>query len=183
MSSVRTVHSHACSTVRAHDAQRTRRRRRRRRLPAVVVTRATTAESVVPRGYTAGAVVALASNLRVTTGDNDLIVGTATADSVDIRIEPNEICGLVGANGCGKSTLVKCLSGARGVDDGYARVAYGAVVGVLEQTAVSGVTTTVEEEAMSRMTHVRAVEAALDEATRALEAGVDGAAAALALAN
>ena len=179
MSSARAVHSHARSTVRAHDAQRTRRRRR----PAVVVTRATTAESVVPRGDTAGAVVALASNLRVTTGDNDLIVGTATADSVDIRIEPNEICGLVGANGCGKSTLVKCLSGARGVDDGYARVAYGAVVGVLEQTAVSGVTTTVEEEAMSRMTHVRAVEAALDEATRALEAGVDGAAAALALAN
>lgn len=136
----------------------------------------------VPRGDTAGAVVAFAHNLRVTTGDNDLILGAALAE-MDIRIEPNEICGLVGANGCGKSTLVKCLAGARGVDDGYARVAHGAVVGVLEQTAVSGSTLTVEQESMSRMTHVRDAERAVDEATRDLEVGVPGAAQALAHAQ
>jgi ATPase components of ABC transporters with duplicated ATPase domains len=113
--------------------------------------------------------------VRVTTGANDLILG-AHDGQTPVRIEPSEICGLVGANGAGKSTLVKCLSGRRDVSDGYARVARGAAVGVLEQTAVSGSTMTVEEEAMSRMTHVIAAREAMEEATEAMASGDEGAA-------
>ena len=47
----------------------------------------------------------------------------------------------------------------------------GAAVGVLEQTAVSGSTMTVEEEAMSRMTHVMAAREAMEEATEAMASG------------
>ena len=129
----------------------------------------------IPFGDTAGAMVVFSPDVRVTTGDNDLIVGAHDAET-PVRIEPNEICGLVGANGAGKSTLVKCLSGRRGVGDGYARVASSALVGVLEQTAVSGSTMTVEEEAMSRMTHVTAAREAIEEATEAMARGDDGAA-------
>ena len=137
--------------------------------------------AVVPRGDTGGAVVLLSADLRVTTADNDLIVGSG--DKKDIRVEPNEICGLVGANGCGKSTLVKCLSGARGASSGRAEIARTASVGVLEQTAVSGSALTVEEEAMSRMTHVREAEAEMEAAMGDMERGADGSAERLATAT
>jgi ATP-binding cassette subfamily F protein 3 len=129
----------------------------------------------VPFGDTAGAAVVFSPDVRVTTGANDLILGAHDGET-PVRIEPSEICGLVGANGAGKSTLVKCLSGRRDVSDGYARVARGAAVGVLEQTAVSGSTMTVEEEAMSRMTHVMAAREAMEEATEAMASGDEGAA-------
>ena len=120
-------------------------------------------------GDTAGAAVVFSPDVRVTTGANDLILGAHDGET-PVRIEPSEICGLVGANGAGKSTLVKCLSGRRDVSDGTPGGA-GAAVGVLEQTAVSGSTMTVEEEAMSRMTHVMAAREAMEEATEAMAAG------------
>ena len=161
-----------------------------RRLPrpsSLAATKSTTPRAadddvaVVPRGDTGGAVVLLSADLRVTTADNDLIVGSG--DKKDIRVEPNEICGLVGANGCGKSTLVKCLSGARGASSGRAEIARTASVGVLEQTAVSGSALTVEEEAMSRMTHVREAEAEMEAAMGDMERGADGSAERLATAT
>ena len=122
----------------------------------------------------------MSDDIRVTTGDNDLILGTHDGNA--IRIEPGEICGVVGANGSGKSTLVKVLSGTRGASDGSARVGTR-LVGVLEQVGVSGSTKTVEEEAFSRMSHVREAESAREDALREMELGLDGAAERLANAN
>ena len=135
----------------------------------------------LPFGDTAGAVCVFSPNLRVTTGDNDLVLGVSDGQT-PIRVEPGEICGLVGANGSGKSTLVRVLSGARGASAGSATVGTR-LVGVLEQTAVSGSEKTVEEEAMSRMTHVREAERAVREALDDMERGESGAAGRLAEAN
>jgi len=163
------------------------RTRPRARPSSLAATKSTTPRAAdddvarVPRGDTGGAVVLLSADLRVTTADNDLIVGSG--DKKDIRVEPNEICGLVGANGCGKSTLVKCLSGARGASSGRAEIARTTSVGVLEQTAVSGSALTVEEEAMSRMTHVREAEAEMEAAMADMERGADGSAERLATAT
>ena len=52
---------------------------------------------------------------------------------------------LIGANGCGKSTVLRCISGSRETDGGHVAVAYNAAVGYLEQTAVNGSTRTVHE--------------------------------------
>ena len=87
-------------------------------------------------------------DVRVTVGDRDLLSGA------NLRVEPGECVGLVGANGCGKSTLLRCVAGAREVSGGDLLVSPRADVGYLEQTAVSGSSRTVAQEARSRMTHV-----------------------------
>src|SRR5262245_33628352 len=44
--------------------------------------------------------------------------GVVANDRVSIRLHAGEIHGLVGENGCGKSTLIKVLSGAHQPDEG-----------------------------------------------------------------
>ena len=157
------------ATARAVCARGPARRRARRDLAR---------PASVPRGETAGAVVVFDADVRVTTGARDLIAGTRDGDPV--RVEPGEICGVVGANGCGKTTLVRALLGERDANGVGVGVAMGVTVGALEQTATSGSILPVFEEATSRMTHVRDAEAAVERATRALAADEAGAAARLA---
>jgi ribose transport system ATP-binding protein len=45
--------------------------------------------------------------------------GVKALDGVDLEILPGEIHGLLGENGCGKSTLVKCLSGVHQPTSGH----------------------------------------------------------------
>ena len=111
----------------------------------------------------------LLKDVRITVGDRDLLV------DANLRVEPSETVGLVGANGCGKSTLLRAVAGIRGVDAGDLLVAHRADVGYLEQTAVSGSTRTVDEEARSRMTHIRDAERALADAEASIAASAPNA--------
>lgn len=85
---------------------------------------------------------------------------------------PGQRVGLVGANGCGKSTLLRCLSGQRKIDSGRLVVGRSVEMGYLEQTAVSGSSRTVWEEARSRMTELIEAEADIDAASQAASAGM-----------
>jgi hypothetical protein len=76
--------------------------------------------------------------------------------------------GLVGANGCGKSTLLRCLTGQREVNAGSLMIKEGVPVGYLEQTAVSGSTRSVWDEAKSAMASTLA-EARVAHAQAAVE--------------
>jgi len=76
--------------------------------------------------------------------------------------------GLVGANGCGKSTLLRCLTGQREVNAGSLMIKEGVPVGYLEQTAVSGSTRSVWDEAKSAMASTLA-EARVADAQAAVE--------------
>jgi ABC-type uncharacterized transport system ATPase subunit len=84
---------------------------------------------------------------------------------------PGEKVGLVGANGAGKSTLLRCLIGTRGIDSGRILVGQRVQLGYLEQTAVSGSTRTVWEEARSRMMDVIQAEADIESAAAAADRG------------
>eukprot|EP00878_Enallax_costatus_P024231 GHUV01025841.1.p1 GENE.GHUV01025841.1~~GHUV01025841.1.p1 ORF type:complete len:301 (-),score=51.19 GHUV01025841.1:467-1288(-) len=124
----------------------------------------TTAEGQIPRGETAGAVLVL-EDVTLQAGDRDLL------ESADWRMMPGQRVGLVGANGAGKSTLLKTLAGLRGVDSGTVLVAPGISVGYLAQTAVSGSTKTVYQEARGAMSQLATAEAALTAAQAAAETG------------
>lgn len=118
----------------------------------------------MPRGETAGAVLLL-EDVMLQAGERDLI------ESASWKMMPGQRVGLVGANGAGKSTLLKAIAGLRNVDAGQLLVAPSVSVGYLAQTAVSGSTKTVYEEARGAMTALAAAEAALAAAQAAAERG------------
>ena len=74
--------------------------------------------------------------------------------NIDWSVNPGERWGIVGVNGAGKSTLLGAITGTVRMDEGRALVHRICRVGYLRQTAVSGSTRTVAEEARSEMTLV-----------------------------
>ena len=58
-------------------------------------------------------------------------------DGVDLLITPRDRMGLVGANGTGKSTLLKVLGGFESLDYGNVSVAKGLTFGYLPQDGLS----------------------------------------------
>ncbi len=54
-------------------------------------------------------------------GISKLFPGVRANDNISLKLYPGEIHGLLGENGCGKSTLIKILSGVHRPDDGVVR--------------------------------------------------------------
>lgn len=102
----------------------------------------------VIKGDTKGANLLL-SDLYISTGGGNQIL-----KSINFRVDPKERWGIVGPNGCGKSTLLGAITGTVNIDEGDALVASKVKVGYLKQTAVSGSTKTVREEAASEMEEI-----------------------------
>ncbi|CAB9505190.1 Tylosin resistance ATP-binding protein TlrC [Seminavis robusta] len=73
--------------------------------------------------------------------------------SIDWRVEPRTKWALIGGNGSGKSTLLKAVAGEI-LYDGDIHLG-GGDIGYLQQTAVSGSTKTVYEEAASGMVELQ----------------------------
>eukprot|EP00536_Pseudo-nitzschia_multiseries_P013219 jgi/Psemu1/261223/estExt_Genewise1Plus.C_5480026 len=113
--------------------------------------------------------------------------GKTMLSSIDWRVEPKSKWGLVGANGCGKSTLLKAILndlGSYGAGDevlndyldvdGSITIGTKQQVGYLKQTAVSGSTLTVFDEAASAMKEVADARSSLRKAEEAVEAAGGG---------
>jgi len=91
--------------------------------------------------------------------------------NIDWNVQPNERWGIVGVNGAGKSTLLGAITGTVRMDSGKALVHANVRVGYLRQSAVSGSTKTVAEEARSEMTLVENARERLNAATKIVEDG------------
>jgi ATP-binding cassette subfamily F protein 3 len=102
-------------------------------------------------------------------GGRDLLVGA------DLHVHPGDKIGLVGRNGTGKTTLLRAIVGEVLPDRGRVTLRGDAVIGWLPQTAVSGSTKTVWDEAKSQMASLDALRGRLEAAERAVERGDDGA--------
>ena len=76
----------------------------------------------------------------------------------DWLVTPNERAGIVGANGTGKSTLLKILAGMDGLDSGSMTVMKGASVGYLPQEGLSLSGRTVFAECMTVFADLQALE-------------------------
>jgi ATP-binding cassette, subfamily F, member 3 len=105
--------------------------------------------------------------------ENVSISRSSTQILKDIQwsVQPRERWGIVGPNGAGKSTLLGALMGSVRMDSGKAMVAAKVRVGYLKQSAVSGSTRTVSEEARSEMTAIELARKRLEIVTKSVEGG------------
>jgi ATP-binding cassette subfamily F protein 3 len=83
-------------------------------------------------------------------------------ENADWLITPNDRVGLVGANGTGKSTLMKILAGLDTLDYGTLTIAKGTTAGYLPQDGLSLSGRTVFAECMSVFDELRAMEQELE---------------------
>ena len=86
-------------------------------------------------------------------------------ENADWLITPNDRVGLVGANGTGKSTLMKVLAGLDTLDYGTLTIAKGTTAGYLPQDGLSLSGRTVFAECMSVFDELRAMEQELEALT------------------
>ena len=115
-------------------------------------------------GDTKGAELRLA-DVAISRGSSPLL------RKINWSVNPGERWGIVGVNGAGKSTLLGAITGTVRMDEGAALVHRNCRVGYLRQTAVSGSTRTVAEEARSEMTLVEEAKGRLEVTTKVVEDG------------
>ena len=80
-------------------------------------------------------------------------------ENADWLVTPNERAGIVGANGTGKSSLLKVLAGIEGLDLGSMSVQKGVSIGYLPQDGLSLSGRSVFAECMTVFDDIRALEA------------------------
>jgi ATP-binding cassette subfamily F protein 3 len=86
-------------------------------------------------------------------------------ENVDWLVTPNERTGLVGANGTGKSSLLKVLAGIEGLDSGSITTQRGMTMGYLPQDGLSISGRTVFAECMTVFSGLRALEEEQEQLT------------------
>jgi len=79
-------------------------------------------------------------------------------ENVDWLVTPNERTGIVGANGTGKSSMLKVLAGIEGLDSGTITTQKGLTLGYLPQEGLSLSGRTVFAECMTVFAELRALE-------------------------
>ena len=97
-------------------------------------------------------------------------------DQVSFELAPKDKVGLVGVNGCGKTTLFRILSGAEAPDAGNVYQSKEVRLGVLQQSVESG-PQSLYAYVLDTFSHLLQAEAEFDQVTAALEnaAGEDAA--------
>jgi ATP-binding cassette, subfamily F, member 3 len=86
-------------------------------------------------------------------------------ENVDWLVTPNERTGIVGANGTGKSSLLKVLAGIEGLDSGGLTVQRGVTMGYLPQEGLSLSGRSVFAECMTVFSDLRALEEEQEQLT------------------
>ncbi len=89
-------------------------------------------------------------------------------DDVDLVVERGQRVGLVGANGCGKTTLCRLITGQDELDGGSIQIARGAVVGYLSQTPDLDDGDTVRAAAMGALAELEVLHQEFEAASHAL---------------
>lgn len=100
-------------------------------------------------------------------GDNLLF------DGITFSVEPNDIIGLIGDNGCGKTTLFNILTGDEPYDAGGVVRQSGISVGVLQQHACQGSLLSAYDETLKVFKGLQELEKELNDINLRLETAAD----------
>ncbi|MBR4859238.1 MAG: ABC-F family ATP-binding cassette domain-containing protein [Clostridia bacterium] len=100
--------------------------------------------------------------------------GKVLFENVSFDVNPGEFVGLIGANGTGKTTLFKVITGEIEPTEGGAFVGRNVKVGYLEQHACHGSVRTVYDEALSVFENLMETERELEDIAAAIDANEGG---------
>lgn len=89
-------------------------------------------------------------------------------ENIQFEVKNNEKIAVIGANGCGKTTLMKIIAGEEELESGTIHKASNCRIGYLAQTTFTSETKTVQEEMNEVFKDVYAMQAQLDEYTEAM---------------
>ncbi|MBQ9314532.1 MAG: ABC-F family ATP-binding cassette domain-containing protein [Clostridia bacterium] len=96
------------------------------------------------------------SNIKKSFGSNELFSG------ISFTIENNHRIGLVGVNGCGKTTLLKIIQNKIDFDEGEIYQSKNTVIGFVEQFICNDLSKTVYEEALTASNDLITLEAKIE---------------------
>ncbi len=98
-------------------------------------------------------------------------VGNKILNGLTFQVDSGERVGLLGPNGCGKTTLLRILTGAVSPDEGEVVIAPGKRLGLISQIPVYPGGYTVEDVLDAAFAPLRAMEAELEELSRRMAEG------------
>ncbi|MCR5137114.1 MAG: ABC-F family ATP-binding cassette domain-containing protein [Oscillospiraceae bacterium] len=96
-------------------------------------------------------------------------IGNNILDGLSFQVEAGERVGILGPNGCGKTTLFRILTGALDADEGQVTVAPGKRIGLISQLPVYPDGWTAEDVLQNAFRHVDAVRGRMEELERQME--------------
>ena len=96
-------------------------------------------------------------------------IGSNVLDGLSFQIEAGERVGILGPNGCGKTTLFRILTGALDYDEGQVSIAPGKRIGLISQLPVCPEGWTAEDVLQDAFRHVDAIRERMEELTLRME--------------
>ena len=100
-------------------------------------------------------------------------VGHKILNGLTFQVDTGERVGLLGPNGCGKTTLLRILTGAMGYDEGDVVIAPGKRMGLISQIPVYPAGYTVEDVLATAFEPLRRMEEEMAQLTQAMAASSD----------
>ncbi len=108
-------------------------------------------------------------DIRVTNLVKSFEVGTNVLDGLSFQVEAGERIGILGPNGCGKTTLFRILTGELRPDEGEVHIAPGKRLGLISQLPVYPAGWTAEDVLQHAFRHVDGIHRRMNELEKQME--------------
>ena len=96
-------------------------------------------------------------------------IGNNILDGLSFTVNSGERVGILGPNGCGKTTLFRILTGALNYDEGQISITPGRRIGLISQIPVFPADWTVEDVLLSAQARLTDMSRRMEELTELME--------------